>query len=62
MNPVKLGIGILAIIIIGSLVLRLTSLLLAIAVPLGIIAGIGLIVYGLITGGKPLGGGRGRLP
>ena len=62
MNPVKLGIAIIAIIIAFKLLTALTTIVLGLIIPVGIIAGICLILYGVFSG-KALGsGGRGRLP
>ena len=62
MNPVKLGIAIIAIIIAFKLLTALTTIVLGLIIPVGIVAGICLILYGVFSG-KALGsGGRGRLP
>ena len=62
MNPVKLGIAIIAIIVAFKILTLVTAIVLGLIVPVGIIAGICLILYGVFSG-KSLGsGGRGRLP
>jgi hypothetical protein len=64
-GSVKLGIIILCAVLFGGIVIRmlfgLVTNLLAIITPLAIIAGIGLIAYGLINR-RALGGGRRYLP
>ena len=66
MNPVKLGAMLIFAVIAVWLGLKIAGALLAglisLILPLAIVAGIGLILYGLISGGRPLGGGRRYLP
>lgn len=66
MNPVKLGLAILGIIILGSIALKIAGavfgFLFGLLIPIAVLAAIGLILYGVFSG-KALGsGGRGRLP
>ncbi|MFY9233343.1 MAG: hypothetical protein WAO58_02685 [Fimbriimonadaceae bacterium] len=66
MNPVKLGafliLGVLAFWIGLKIITGLVSGILGLLLPLAIVGGVGLILYGLISGGRPLGGGRRYLP
>jgi hypothetical protein len=64
-GSLKLGILIIVAVVVGGLVLNIIMGLLTglwhLVGPLAVVAGIGLIVYGLISR-KPLGGGRRYLP
>lgn len=64
-NPVKLGVIILAVLLVGSLAWSLLSwiagAILGLGVKIAIVVAIALIVWGLVSG-KALGGGRNRLP
>jgi hypothetical protein len=65
-NPLKLGLTILAAIVVGWLAFKLlTSILafaLSVAIPIAVIVGIALVIYG-VASRKGLGGGsRHRLP
>jgi len=65
MSPVKLGayliLGVIAIWIALKVITGIVSGLLGLIIPLAIVGGIGLILYGVISG-RPLGGGRRYLP
>jgi hypothetical protein len=64
-DPLKLGLTILAVIILGGIAIKLLGSILGflwgILVPIAVIAGIGLVIYGLFSR-KSLGGGRNSLP
>ncbi|HVL40307.1 MAG TPA: hypothetical protein VM328_13030 [Fimbriimonadaceae bacterium] len=64
-SSVRLGVylilGVIAISIGIGIFTSLVKSLLALIVPLAIVGGVGLIIYGLISR-KPLGGGRRYLP
>ncbi len=60
-GSLKLGIILIVAVVVIGLTLRLAGALLSVITPLVILAGIGLIVYGLINR-KALGGGRRYLP
>ena len=66
MSPVKLGayliLGVIAVWIALKVAFGALSALLGLVMPIAIVGGIGLILYGLISGGRPLGGGRRYLP
>jgi len=55
----KLGATILLGVVAVYIVLHLLSAVMSLLVPLAVIAGIGLVIYGLISR-KALGGGNGR--
>ena len=65
MSPVKLGayviLGVIAIAIAVKIITGAIAAVLGLIIPLAIVGGIGLILYGLISG-RPLGGGRRYLP
>ena len=65
MSPVKLGayviLGVIAAWLAFGLVFKIVGGLLSIVFPLAIVGGVGLILYGLISG-RALGGGRRYLP
>ena len=65
MSPVKLGayliLGVIAIALAVKIITGVFSAILGLVIPLAIVAGIGLILYGVISG-RPLGGGRRYLP
>ena len=60
-GSMKLGIIIILTVVLGGLVVKLAGSLLSLIAPLAIVAGVGLIIYGLINR-KALGGGRRYLP
>lgn len=64
-DPLKLGLIILAVIILGGIAIRLLTgiigFLWGMLVPIAVVAAIALIIYGLVTR-KSLGGGRNSLP
>jgi hypothetical protein len=66
MSPVKLGayliLGVIVVWVAVGIFMGLVKGLLGLILPLAIVAGVGLILYGLISGGRPLGGGRRYLP
>lgn len=66
MNPVKLGafliFGVIIVAIAVRIIAGLITGILALILPLAIVGGIGLILYGMISGGRPLGGGNRYLP
>lgn len=65
MSPVKLGayliLGVIVIAFAIKIVTGVIGAILGLVIPLAIVGGIGLILYGLISG-RPLGGGRRYLP
>ena len=65
MSPVKLGayliLGVIAAWIALGVVAGIVKGLLALIFPIAIIGGVGLILYGLVSG-RSLGGGRRYLP
>jgi hypothetical protein len=65
MSPVKLGayliLGVIGIAIALKLITGMIGALLSLVLPIAVVAGIGLILYGVISG-RPLGGGRRYLP
>jgi len=64
-GSVKLGIIIILAVVVGGIVLKLITgilgSLLGILAPLAVVAGIGLIIYGLVSR-RPLPGSRRYLP
>jgi hypothetical protein len=58
-GSIKLGLILIVAVLVLGTVVRLVSSVLGFLVPLAIIAGVGLIVYGLVSR-KPLGSGRRR--
>lgn len=66
MNPVKLGafliLGVIAFAIAVKIIFGLVAGILTLLLPLAIVGGIGLILYGMISGGRPLGRGNRYLP
>ncbi len=64
-DPLKLGLTILAVVILGGLALKFVfsavSFVWGLVVPIGIIAGIALVVYAVVSR-KALGGKRNSLP
>ncbi len=62
MSPsVKLGLIIIATVLLAGIAISLVRSLLGLLTPLAIVAGVGLILYGLINR-KALGGGGRSLP
>ena len=65
MSPVKLGayliLGVVGLLIAIKIITGIVSGVLAIVFPLAILGGVGLILYGLVSG-RSLGGGRRYLP
>jgi hypothetical protein len=55
-------LGVLAVWFGLGVLMGLLKGVFSLLMPLAIIAGVGLILYGLISGGRPLGGGRRYLP
>jgi hypothetical protein len=62
MNPIRLGVTVFVSAIAALVLFAIVGALLGLAVKIGILAAIALVVYGLLSGNKPLGSGRGRLP
>ena len=62
MNPIRLGVTLIVGGIAAWIVFGLVGFVLHIAWKLAIVAAVVLVVYGLVSGNKPLGTGRGRLP
>lgn len=62
MNPIKLGITIFVVAIVATVLWGLLGAFIGFGFKLAVLAAIGFVVYGLLTGNKALGGGRGRLP
>ncbi len=60
-GPLKLGLYLLAIVLAAVLAVKILSVALGLLMPILIIAGIVLVVYGLVSR-KALGGGRRTLP
>lgn len=60
-DPIKLGIVLLIAVFAVGLVMKFVGFLVNVATPLAIVAGVGLLLYG-VFGKKSLGGGRSRLP
>lgn len=64
-DPLKLGLIILVVIILGGFAIKILSglvgFLWGMLVPIAVVAAIALIIYGLVTR-KSLGGGRNSLP
>lgn len=58
-GSIKLGLIIIAAVLTIGLVVRVVGSLLGLIVPIAIVAGVGLIVYGLVSR-KSLGPGRRR--
>ncbi len=58
-KPLRIGISILAALILGGLLWSLLGGLVMLGIKLALIIGIGLIVYGLLSR-KSLGGGKSR--
>lgn len=65
-NPLKLGVTILALVIGGTIAWKILSglvgWLFSVALTIGVVAAIGLILYGLVFRKAIGGGGSGRLP
>lgn len=61
-GPVKLGVYLILGIIGLLVVLKVVGLLVSLVVPLAILAGIGLVIYGLVSRNSSLPGGRRYLP
>jgi hypothetical protein len=65
MSPVKLGVyvilGVIGVAIALRLITGMIGALLSLLLPIAVVGGIGLILYGVISG-RPLGGGRRYLP
>ncbi len=65
-NPLRLGFMILAVAIGGAIAWKVLSWivggLLHLALTVGVVAAIGLIIYGLVSKKALGGGGSGRLP
>jgi hypothetical protein len=62
LNPIKLGLVIVAAALVVSILMGLIVPLIGFGLKLAVIAGIVIVVYGLVSGAKALGGGRSRLP
>ncbi|MGI8924883.1 MAG: hypothetical protein ACR2HJ_12815 [Fimbriimonadales bacterium] len=62
MNPIKLGITIFVVAIVATVLWGLLGAVISLSFKLAVLAAVGFVVYGLLTGNKALGGGRGRLP
>lgn len=61
-DSLRLGVMIIVGVLVVGFVIKLATSLMALVVPIAIVAGIGLIIFGLISGRKSLGGGRRYLP
>lgn len=65
-GPVKVGLALIAAAIAVVLALKiigvLLSTLLSLLIPVAILAGIGFVIYGLVSKGNSLPGGRRYLP
>lgn len=65
-GPVKVGLALIAVAIAVVLALKiigvLLSTLLSLLIPVAILAGIGFVIYGLVSKGNSLPGGRRYLP
>ena len=59
-GTIKLGLILIALVLVGALVIKLAAAALSLVTPLLIIAGIGLIIYGLVSRNRALGSGRSR--
>jgi hypothetical protein len=62
MNPIKLGVTIFVAVIAASIAWALLGALLSFGFKVAVVAAIGLVIYGLVSGATALGSGRGRLP
>jgi hypothetical protein len=65
-SPVKVGllliVGVVGLVIAVKIVTAIVGTLLGLLIPLAILGGIGLVVYGLVTKSNSLPGGRRYLP
>jgi hypothetical protein len=61
-GPAKLGVYLILGVIGLVVVLKVLGILLSLLVPLAIVAGIGLVIYGFATRNNSLPGGRRFLP
>lgn len=55
MQPIQLGISIILTLVFVGLAVTLLKGIIQFLIPAGLLAGIGLVIYGLITGNKRLG-------
>jgi len=62
LNPIKLGITIFVVAIVATVLWGVLGAVIGFGFKLAVLAAIGFVVYGLLTGNRALGGGRGRLP
>lgn len=61
-GSVKLGLYILAIVVGAAIVIKVVGAILGALLPWLLIAGVVLVIAGLVSGRKALGGGRRTLP
>ena len=61
-QPVKVGVALIAAVVGIIIVLKIVGTIESLLIPLAILGGLGLVVYGLVWKGSSLPGGRRYLP